>query len=118
MESVFNKPLDEEVKDLTDILDAAVSSKIIESASKATHTLTIPSNSRHLIIGAAAASNNTFCVYCAASSNGAVTIIELGKGTNVTLTTSTNTLTCTLANNGGLQIADFAIVGSFISVGS
>lgn len=90
--------------------------KIISSSSKATHVLNLASGTRHMIVALSTQASSSFCVTASVSSAGAVTILELGKGGNVTLTTSTNTLTCTMTASNGLLIADFAIYGDFVTV--
>ena len=89
-----------------------VNSAVIDSESKTTHSFTVPSSNRHILFGLAAAANNSFGAIIMCSSNGSVSFVELGKGSNVTLSSGTNSFTVTLSNGGGLKIVDFIAVGS------
>lgn len=85
----------------------------IESASAASHTFNIPSNTRHFFIASAASTDRDWAGFISASSNGTVTFIEMAKGSDVTqVQAGTNSITIGLGHNAGLQCLDFYIVGS------
>jgi len=90
--------------------------KILTSSTKTTHVINLEASSRHLIVALSGSASNSFCVTVSVSSGGTVTILELGKGNNVTLTTAANTLTCTLSTSNGMYVADFAIAGNFVTL--
>lgn len=105
--AVGNTSVQNQIDSLNSKIASFANSAMIDSLSKTTHSFTVPNSDRHLLFGLGASANNSFGAIVACASNGAVTFVELGKGSNVTLSSGTNTFTVTLSNGGGLKIIDF-----------
>ena len=97
-------------------IDNFVPSKLMQTDS-ASFDITIPSNSRHLIVLTAVnASARALVLVVSSSSTGGINVCEVAKGTTVTYTTADNKVTVTQNTATNSQIADFKLGGNFVSV--
>ena len=82
--------------------------------SSTARTFTVPANSRHiLIMGGSNTTNNYGIWLMGATSNNAITIAEVAKGSNITLTVSGTTITI-LSQTYGATLLDWALTGNII----
>lgn len=83
-------------------------------ASGTAKALTVPSNSRHfvVVVGTAAGRSGVFTV--SATSAGAMGVLEVAKGSSLTYTTATNTITFT-ASGGAATVMVISVYGSNIT---
>lgn len=88
--------------------------KIIKDSST-THTFTVPSSSYHLVI-AAALGQRMYCGIINTQSSGTVTIIDMGKGSVVTASSSgNNNLTITFSSAANMVLFDYVLIGGEIT---
>ena len=96
-------------------ISAFVPSKIIEKANGTSASINVPNNSRHFIICTANSSAALFIGYIQATSAGGMSIFEIAKGSDVTVTSANNTITLTITSTRAYRIADFVINGNYCS---
>lgn len=100
---------------LSNQIGAFVPSKIIEKDNGTSASINVPNNSRHLIICTANSATALFMGYIQATSSGGMSVIEIAKGSDVTVTSANNTVTLTITSTRTYRIADFVINGNYCS---
>lgn len=98
---------------VVDAMGLFVQSRITRSDTQAT-TITVTNNSRHfMIISGTNAPSRTAVLMIASANNGGITIAEIYKGSNITVSTGTNLVTITKDTETATFFADFAMNGEF-----
>lgn len=72
-------------------------------------TITLENGYNGIIVGTSTSATRYFMYMVRCSGEGAVSLVEIHKGSNVTLTPSTNTITVT--TNGNLTVYDIPFAG-------
>lgn len=94
-------------------INSKVKSTTISSTSASVHKLNVPSNSRHFLVFHALSPNLIgLVISVGCDSDGVVRVLEVAKGTGVTVTSDTNELTVTLTSAYQYYISDFCTDGS------
>jgi len=83
--------------------------------SATTHDITVPSNSAHFLIIDTSAGSRFLYARVLSASAGSLTIDEIAKGSDVTVSKSTNTLTITLGGSATITVVDIVIRGNACS---
>ena len=92
---------------------------ILYQAAATSHTFTVPSNSRNVIISCGDGVSRLYIAFIYGASNGAVTIDEIAKGSAVTsVTTDTNKITITKSASNSIYLRCVNLRGDPLSVPS
>lgn len=90
-----------------------VKSQTLTKSSSTVTNITVPSLSRHFLICTTNGGSSGLMIgYVQASTNGGITFYELAKGSDTTITTSSNNVTLTLGTAREWTIIDFVVYGN------
>ena len=99
----------------SNISDMVSSRNFTTTNAKVSHNFTVPSASRHFVIISTGTISDLFIGFVLTGSNGAVSITEISKGSGVTITSGTNTLTVSYASAKKCSVSIFTPLGKTIS---
>ena len=94
----------------------AVQKKIVSSTAKTSHTINIPSTSAHLLLIYGGALTTYAVLWVAATSAGVVDVQQISKGSGVTISTGTNTVTIAYSSSRTLFVTDMNDMGDFCTL--
>lgn len=100
---------------LSDHITSMAQSVTFARTAATTHDITVPSNSAHFLVIDTSAGSRFLYARVLSSAAGSLTIEEIAKGSDVTVSRGTNTLTITLGGSATITVVDFIIRGNACS---